>query len=229
MDCKYVADKVWLYVEGDLQPNKQQIVTRHIASCCRCAGLVDDVTNSQQWLKSREPERFDDAALDSIRSGARQKIAELAGGHFKSLGVFDRLNWKPLIIACPALLLMCWYGAHWILETRRNSSGADPVARNDGYMQKLDEHRTAVQPDNGVAAKVNDPVARIHKRRVIRRIRPARPVDLPDKHNLMAKDETYKVPPLRIEIQTEDPNIRIIWFASLGDAPVSTGPDQNEP
>src|SRR5262245_46302643 len=131
MDCKYVADKVWLYVEGDLQPRKQQIVARHIASCRDCAGLVEEAAKSQEWLKSREPERFDDAALDGIRTGARQKIAELAIRRFKPLGVFDRLDWKPLIIACPVVLLIFLIALHLALETAQNRQPVQTL-RSDG-------------------------------------------------------------------------------------------------
>jgi len=227
MDCKYITDKVWLYVEGDLQPTKQQMVTRHIASCRQCAGLVDEVIKSQQWLKSREAERFDDAALDSVRSGARQRIAELQGGRFRSLGMFGRLNWKPLIIACPILVLMCCFAAYWILDTRRISSVPRSIARNDGYSQ--DKHENgAVRPDIGVRGAAKVPVESHHKRRISRRTRPAPPGNSRVQDNLMANDETYQWPPLRIEIQTEDPNVRIIWFASPGDAPVPSGPDKSE-
>src|SRR5262249_30638747 len=160
--------------------------------------------NSQQWLKSREPERFDDAALDSVRRGARQKIAELQGGRFRSLGMFRPLNWKPLIIACPIFLLMCWSAAHWILDTRRDSSGPGSVARIDGDMQKEDENRTDARPDNAVGVRAKDPGERPHRRRSARRIRPAHSSDLRDQDSLQARGETYQVPPLRIEIQTED-------------------------
>src|SRR5262249_52793664 len=228
MDCKYITDKVWLYVEGDLQPSKQQMITRHIASCRQCAGLVDEAINSQQWLKPRESERFDDAALDSVRRGARQKIAELQGGRFKSLGGFERLNWKPLIIACPVLVLMCCFAAYWILDTRRNNAAPRSIARIDGYSQNKDENGADVRPDIGVGGAARDPVASHHERRIRRRTRHRPPGNSRVKDNLMANGETHQGPPLMIEIQTEDPDVRIIWFTSPGDAPVPSGPDKSE-
>jgi hypothetical protein len=64
-----------------------------------------------------------------------------------------------------------------------------------------------------------------HRRRVKKRVEQARPAEAEDAAMLAASGESYAAP-LRIEIQTEAPNVRIIWFASPGDGSVPMGPDK---
>jgi hypothetical protein len=224
MDCKYIASSVWLYVEGDLKPRPQQLVRRHIASCRNCAAVVREVTDSQQWLKSRETERFDDAVLDSVRRGARLKIAAMGGARFKGLAVFSRINWKPLILACPVILLMCWSTTHWVLERKRNSPARVQVADADGHtVDSVPNTKTARGTAAGKDFSERTPGRR--NRKPLRRVAPE-PSRPDSRDQVLAAGETRQPRPLRIEIQTEDPNVRIIWFASPGDGTVLSGPDR---
>jgi hypothetical protein len=223
MNCKYIASSVWLYVEGDLKPRRQQLVARHIASCRKCAAVVREVTDSQQWLKSRESERFDDAVLDSVRRGARQKIAAMGGARFRRLAVFSRINWKPLILACPVILLMCWFTAHWVLDKKRTPASVH-VEDGGGYaVDKVKDTDIGRGSAGGNGFGERTPGRR--KRRPMRPVSPE-PSRLDSRDQLLATGGTRQPPPLRIEIQTEDPNVRIIWFASPGDGTVLSGPER---
>jgi|SRR5215831_5852680 len=223
MDCKHIANKVWLYVEGDLKPREHERVTRHIASCPECEGLVREVTESQLWLKSSETERFDDAVLDNVRRGARQKIAEMADARFGWLGFYARLNWKPLILACPAMLLMCWLAVHSVFYKNRNRAAPGQVADGRGYSpKKVPDTTTISDIASGIGSKDRIPVGR--KRRRPRLVGPE--PGLESRSQLATSRETRESAPLRIEIQTEDPNVRIIWFASPGDGTVLSRPDR---
>ena len=222
MDCKYIENKVWLYVEGDLDHRKHEAATQHIRCCQQCAGLVEEARSSQEWLRSCKPGRFDEAFMDSVRRGARQRIAEQKSSRLEFAAMFSRVNWKPLIIACPVLLLICWVGFHRVIRTRSNSPNSTPVAVNDGSAPKHVGNKPDRLTENIVLVK--DRSIKHHKR-IPKRVEPAPGVSVGARGEILASVETYQ-PPMRIEIQTADPNVRIIWFASPGDGPVPFGPEK---
>jgi len=221
MDCKYVENKVWLYVEGDLKANKLQALARHIASCGGCARLVQDARDSQEWLRSCEPEHIDDALLDSVREGVRLKIADLERSRFQFVRVFAELNWKPLIIACPVIVLVLLVALHFSLLPKPNPQHQILVVESNRSMPGMVPVETHNQPED--VAAPHRARAR-HQRHAIKRNQ-AQPLRLKDERDLVAADQSYKAP-LRIEIQTQDPNVRIIWFASPGDGSAPFGPDK---
>jgi hypothetical protein len=224
MDCKHIANKVWLYVEGDLKPREQQRVARHIASCRQCTGLVREVTDSQLWLKSSETERFEDVVLDNVRRGARQKIVEMGDARFGWLGFFARVNWKPLILAVPVIVLMCWLAVHWLSDKKRNSTAPGQVAESGSYLPNNTQDKPDISdPAAGTGSSYRMPGH--HKRRA-GRLTGLEHSKSETRNQLAAIRETSQPAPLRIEIQTEDPNVRIIWFTSPGDGAVLSGPDR---
>jgi anti-sigma factor RsiW len=225
MDCRDIANKIWLYVEGDLTPRKQSLVARHVASCPECAALVEAATNSQQWLRSNEPGPFDDAVLDQVRRGARQKIAELRTNRFQYLIEFARLNWKPLIIACPVTLLICWLALHLVLDTSREPRQLVQALESDGSGRGGVRHNVGPSIDVTKPPSVRYAGVTHLRRRIARHAHGGPPAKLADPGELIANGETSR-PPLRIEIQTQDPDIRIIWFASPGDGSAPFGPDK---
>src|SRR5215469_2391672 len=223
MDCRDIENKIWLYVEGDLTPRKQSLVTRHIASCPECAALVETATNSQQWLRSNEREPFDDAVLDQVRRGARQKIAELRTSRFQHLIEFARLNWKPLIIACPVTLLICWLALHLVLDTRPDPRQQGQALESDGSGRGRVGHDVGPSTDVTKPPGVRYSDVAHHRRRISRPVHAVPPASLANSGELVASSDMHR-PPLRIEIQTQDPDIRIIWFASPGDDSAPLGP-----
>jgi hypothetical protein len=220
MDCKYVEERVWLYVEGDLGPKQQQAVAQHAVSCPRCARSVEEAASSQEWLRSSEPAAFDENFMATVRMGARNRIAELKGSRLRSVGMFARLNWKPLIIACPSLLLVCWFVVHWAIDGRLNQGGNDPLTMSGVLTRKEGMKPADAGPLIGEGLKDKDAVQ--HKRRIKKRVEQTPAAESEDASMLPASGE----PPLRIEIQTDDPNVRIIWFASPGDGSIPTGSDK---
>jgi len=225
MDCKNIANKIWLYVEGDLTPRKQRLVTRHIASCPECDGLVEEARNSQKWLRSSEPEPFDDAALELVRRGARRKIAELRISRFRYLIEFARLNWKPLIIACPVTLLICWLAVHLVLDTRPDPRQPGQALESDAPRPDGVPHDVGPSPDVTKPPSVRYADVTHHRRRITRHVHAAPPANFANSGELVASSDMHR-PPLRIEIQTQDPDIRIIWFASPGDGSAPIAPDK---
>jgi len=237
MDCKYFDEKVWLFVEGDLNPRQDRLLARHIGSCPRCAELVEEVRESQEWLRSFEPAEFDEFLMASVREGARNKIDELERTRSRSVrlfAVFAGFNWKPLVIACPSLVLVCWFVVRWGTGPSRNRpySGPSPAASfgNREGGDKLAGRTPLVGGDGDDVKKVFGP----HKRRIRKPVEQPTPASADDRSLLAAAGVTKTTAgatsmsaasPLRIEIQTEDPKVRIIWFAAPGDGSVQSGPD----
>jgi hypothetical protein len=222
MECRYVKERVWLYVEGDLKQKAQQAVTRHVASCRNCAGLVAEARESQAWLRSSEPAPFDEAFMASVRKGARERIGTCQASRFQYAAMWVRVNLRPLVLACPSLLLVCWLAVHWVTEGRRNYGGAGLGTTADVVARKEGEKITVAAPL--VGGSVKQSVIGQHRRRVKQRVKQVPQDKIEDVPTQATIDASAL--PLRIEIQTEDPNVRIIWFAFPGDGSVSTGPDK---
>lgn len=230
MECKYVKEKVWLYVEGDLKQKELGAVERHVAFCPDCAGLVEEVRDSQAWLRSSEPASFDEAFLASVRRGARAKIADCQTSRLQCAAMWAQVNFKPLILACPSLLLVCWLGLHWANERDRNARSSGSGTTSDAMARKEDEKTAVATPPGNRDVKERAVGGRT--RRVRKRVHQAPPDEVEDEATQAASatqaanHDTYSVP-LRIEIQTEDPNVRIIWFAP-GDGSAAAEPENDK-
>ena len=240
MNCKLVQELLPLYVARDLEEKRAQLVTSHVQSCAECAGSAEEYRETRQLLQQFAPPPFSEAVYAGIRQRVLRDIERgaTAPGLSRLLeSVFrPRLRWA----VATALLLAVSVFAFYFIANRANDrqrvaysgrtvdkptassikeSEVPPSARNTGAGKTIAgsvdrTRRSQRRKSPGVAAERTASVAL--------KTPDARPMTVeavPERSNLGEPDAATVRDPatsgktLRVEMQTKDPNIRIIWFA----------------
>jgi hypothetical protein len=218
MNCRRIEKLIPLYVEGDLDHDESGAVLAHLNTCESCSALISEYEASQSWLRSNMLPDFDDAMLDDFKRGVMREIDEA-----RARPSFFNFSARPLMpgrafAAVAALLIIFAAFALYIYLGRSTAVSNDRMVAQE-----------TAEPEKPVVGK--DPEQEYiaqprHEKRIVskatgRSRRGERPkLDRVNTHgtdNAVAQ-KTVDVPTeteetMRIEIQTGDPNIRIIWFS----------------
>jgi hypothetical protein len=247
MNCRRIEELIPLYVGRDLEPGRAEKVALHLGGCSRCGQLAAAYKESQDWLRSSDVPGFSEAELGEMRAGLfreieRQKVRP---------GLLELISraWSARRLAFATAALLVLFGA---LAFYLYSAGPAPapeiagIEKPDSSREKEGQpviaHREDPNPAPG-ANSVPSVRRRHYAKRGAARIK-ARPAESVQQASAAAVEVvnpplpagarpdgvTGSVGLLRIEIQTSDPNIRIIWFAPKEtDSPRSTPmADNNE-
>lgn len=240
MNCKQVQELLPLYVGRDLEENCAHLVTAHVQSCAECAGSADEYRETRQLLQQFAPPPFSDAVYAGIRQRVLREIEReaTAPGLSRLLeSLFrPRVRWA---VATALLLALSGFAFYFIANrtndrrdrqqvadsgrtvdrptppSSRESDGPRLVStvQNPGPVQRLAGGTHQSQRRKGIggapdrSATVNSADTQSMSAQT-----------LPDRNNrsepdaVSARDSAISEKTLRVEMQTEDPNIRIIWF-----------------
>ena len=237
MNCRRVEKLIPLYVEGDLAPGTADRLTSHLDWCGRCNWLADEYKESQSWLRTSEPPEFDEAFLDNLKAGVLSRIEETSARPSLLASLMQQWSRRQVLALSAALLIIFGALVFYIYQvrTRANPSVLEAVEPppNDEMKRPNEPRLAATNP--GRADRVGFRKPRHGKSRATTRSRGGNPTIaehtfeppfISQTHRLedsaTASAEPAVLLPssgddspemLRIEIQTSDPNIRIIWFA----------------
>jgi hypothetical protein len=203
MTCQGIQQLLPLHVEGDLPRRKAERVRRHVESCADCRGLADQYRRSQTWLRASAPGQVTGAQLDQLRRAIWRRIeAEPQPAPWwlaieRAWAALRRWSSQPLAAAMAVGLVVL--GS--VALTRSNGLGGSRVS-SLGIEDQGPLESTA---DDG-ADLTDDPesLLALATRAELAEGAETGEADLPE----TAADDA-----MRIEIQTKDPNVRIIWFA----------------
>jgi hypothetical protein len=242
MNCKDVQELLPLYVGRDLEERRAQMVTAHVRSCAACAGLADEYRETRQLLQQFAPPPVSDAVYAGIRRRVLREIGREANPrtlpNFVASLFRPRLPWA---VATALLLAVSVFALYSIANRKtdpkdrqqladsrgkavgpasssiKESEGVTPAStvKNVGPVQGLADstHQSQRRKSSGTAADrtrsgaLNTPDAPTMSAQ-----------NLPDgssrfePETVPAGDSATSDKTLRVEIQTKDPNIRIIWF-----------------
>lgn len=224
MNCRDVEKLIPLYTGGELNPAEVAGVRRHIESCERCREVVAEFAESRAWLRELGVPAFDEAIFDNLRAAVREETARVQSGS----SLFDLLapvwNRRAGIAASTAALLLSGLLIYTYrpkpveepLTTSRPASGDNQEEIADIDIPQHNRRRKAPAThhprrlllpsiDNG-KTEVNLPVITLNNRIGGSEFK------LPS-HSEIANEDMDRKEMLRIEIQTADPNIRIIWIS----------------
>lgn len=239
MNCKQVAALLPLYVSGDLDQRREPLVAAHVQTCADCQNSAAEFRETRQLLQYFRPPTFNEGVYDEIRSGvwrelegkaAAPSISEVLAGWFT-----PRLAWGA---ATAALIVVAVFAIYFIANrnTARNLAAKSPeVNRNlpkDENDARTPRDRStssaAASPDESKGQRQAD--IRVTERRVRRKPAPARVDSLvanvrqaqpareasPSLDSATETDSESAGNPetiLRMELQTSNPNVRIIWLS----------------
>jgi len=196
MNCTHIQNLLPLYIEGDLPSQQADTVRAHLFSCPQCRESASEYEASQEWLRAAGGSggtQLEDRFFDDLRASVWRGIEDSN----KPTAFFSGWRW-----AIAFALLLITAGA--LLYSRR----MQPVRDIPDVVKLLPP------PATGPVAAVTEPHPPQARRRP-RQIRPLRmmpllPTPAQAVRTEVAHDRSDSM--LRIEIQTADPNVRIIWL-----------------
>ena len=242
MKCRRVKKLLPLYVEGDLASNKAESVSAHLDWCGQCNWLADEYKESQNWLRTNQAPEFDQAFLDSFKSTVMRRVEETAVRPSLLASIAQHWSHPQMLAMSGAMLIAIGMVLFYIYQTRLNVrippvETATQIPETEKAPVDLPKMNVDRSQENRL---VPGKVSRHHPNLKSHRTEPLTSLQEPPLFSQVnrwnelgitnevavtpseAKDDSPEM--LRIDIQTADPNIRIIWFTPK----VADGPQTNQ-
>ncbi len=230
MTCARACELLPLHIAGDLPAGRAAVVAQHLRTCAACRAQADEYAASRAWLQAGAQPMFADEFYNDIRAAVLRQIrqegtpaAPQPAPFFASLR-----GWRLLYVAA-SVALFCVAGAlAWQVYSKHQPqptmaadtrSAREPAPTPSGITSPDDPPRTGATPP---------PVGRANRQLIHHQVaayapRPHAPHTAPSARGLnsltvqQTAAATNAPAPgtevARIELQTADPNIRIIWLA----------------
>jgi hypothetical protein len=253
MRCTHAEKLIPLFAGDDLPVREAGALRRHLESCANCRRLAAEFEESRDWLRGFAAPQFEEAMLDGMRDSVLRDIGRIENRarwiHWIVPG------WNLRFAASTAALLLIALFAAYVYHGRQPRMVPDKeniVKTNQGGDQK-DSTGNAQRNDEGIKTRSSPVPTRHPPRKHARGIveNPGRkPVQLPDLAianatiippsinigpvfepppgaDIALDDAIFNREMTRIEFQTADPNIRIIWLAPKDSNSSSTRSNTN--
>jgi hypothetical protein len=225
MNCKHVEELLPLYAGHDLEDESDRLIAAHLQNCTACASSARKYDQANQLLQQFESPQFSDAAYAAVRRNVLREIE--SGSSAFSLRELILSPFQPRVrwaFSTAVLLVVCAF-AYYSIADRSNRIVPDSHAvvtatPNPGSNQIVRPGREDVQPPpvkSSRGPRLNPPglVPRHFVQRGEKQTVAVNSVQsLPEQPNIKPLNTAVTSDKsLRVEIQTKDPNIRIIWFS----------------
>lgn len=225
MNCRRVQKLLPLFVEDDLSSAATKRIAAHLEWCGRCNWLADDYRESQNWLRGTPPPEFDEALLDELKKGVLSEISAARQKPSMLALLARRWNHRQVLALSAALLIVFFAIFIYVYRSQRDVRSAQEQAYK-GDKEQLPANGVTAPPGTGAAPGAGLQHRRFSSSRHRAIAHGASQVVLrKTEANVLARASNQSAPSthggdaidskgvLRIEIQTSDPLIRIIWFA----------------
>jgi len=253
MLCTHAEKLIPLLAGDDLPAREADALRRHLKSCSNCRRLAAEFEESRDWLRGFAAPQFDDVELNDMRDSVLRDIGRIENRAQWLQWIVPGLNLR--FAASMAMLLLIVFVTTYTHRGRRPriAPGKDDVVKTNQGSDQKDSTNGAQR--NGEGFKVNPspvPARRPPLKRIPRidgnpGVKPVQlpdlavvnaPIvtptinigsvfDLPPDAGMMMDDAIFNREVTRIEFQTADPNIRIIWLAPKDLTSSSTKPNTN--
>jgi Putative zinc-finger len=235
MNCKNIQELLPLYVSRDLEENRARLVTAHVQSCAECSGFVDEYRETGHLLQEFTPPAFSDAVYAGIRQRVMREIeSEVPQGRLSSLtglfaGAFQphmaRMNWA---VASAVLLAVGLFGVFFIAnrgsgertqvevapQKQEATVSSSPLASPSEKDSATGKTTGAPKPNPHVKRRFGSSEERRASLAANKRPEPQIRNEAALESNKPNEPGAVQIPEkvLRLELQTRDPNVRIIWL-----------------
>ena len=222
MNCKSVQELLPLYVSCDLDEDRVQLITVHVHSCAACSESAQEYRETRELLHEFAPPAFSDAVYSGIRERVWQEIereaepapfAQFVAGMFR-----PRFRWAVVSALIVAVALVAFYFTTNRGTDQRQIAAVQPQT----FPRTPDAVITSSPVNTGTVPSARRPqtrktVAAANRAAVIAKKKTRQTSGSTeaalDSNKLAepnAVPSAQKV--FRLEMQTKDPNIRIIWL-----------------
>ncbi len=194
MDCSRVERLIPPFVGGDLDEAETIVVGAHLAACETCAASATELRETLDLVRAETEPDVDAEFYESIRRDVLSTLAAPAP---------PRRYWSTAVAASVALAALA---ALLVMLAMRSQPG-------DGAREEArDDRQPTIEPAPVRAKPAVEPERSNHtERRPAKTTRRVAPRTVPQMAALPAECLAV-AEPLKLEFQTSDPNIRIIWF-----------------
>jgi hypothetical protein len=203
MKCAKVRRVLPLYVGHDLDAGGTRNIAAHLAECENCRSIEADLRESRAWLESAPPPPIDESDFASVRRGVWRRVE--ADG--RVAGKDPRRSGRLILAAglfAGALLAV-------LLFLRPRPESLQPVAREIAVSPAA---ALPVEPSR-IVESFPSPSPRHPTHSLSHaRVRPA----------MTAARRSI----VKIEFQTANPDVRIIWLVKKGEGIPSTAAGRNQ-
>lgn len=230
MKCHRVEELLPLYVEGDLDAEVLQSVAAHLGECVRCATQAVEFDASQAWLHEHSLPDFDERIFADLKNNVMREINQQAPRSSFRQWLFPRLYLNPVWASALVLMIAGGLAIYFYQHKAMNSAPSD-VAKSEATQPAITPQNTADSDKQKLpeVIQVNNPTTRnLHRihYKVRQRHEKQSVIKVPQitEPTYIANDKNDSTPfneatnnmtapeMTRIEFQTNDPKIRIIWF-----------------
>jgi anti-sigma factor RsiW len=212
MTCRSAQATLPLFVEGDLPRRKAARVQRHLDDCVGCREIAAEFRRSQQWLHALPGPIVAGASLERMRRSVQRRLeAEPRPATWRlaiERGWAALRHWtsQPFFAAAALMIVVMGSVAVTHVEGLRGS--------RLGPGSNLASER-AIETGSDESAELSD-----DPEMVLAQATPEELADGNEGGEAEAADQRAG-DHMRIEIQTQDPNVRIIWFAPAASDPAT--------
>jgi hypothetical protein len=227
MNCKNVEELLPLFVGRDLEAERAGQLNAHIQSCIECGRSAREYVEANQLLKSFEPPQFGEATYAAVRGNVLREIERKSSAP----GLFEFLR-RPVplqvrwAVSVAVMVVVCAFAYYFLADRTRQPDYRPQLTANRGpgkkdpLSEQVNTGTVAVRTTS--AKKPHRPTSNLLAQASGHSTRaggtPAVPVRTASYSLAEPKDASLNTPAtsdktLRLEIQTSNPNIRIIWFS----------------
>jgi hypothetical protein len=241
MNCTQIEKLLPLYAGHDLSGRREQLIAEHLQSCAACSNIAAEYRETRDLMPDFMPPVFNEEAYAEIRKGVWERIETES----RAPSLFEAIAacYQPrfILTAAAALLIAVSVVGVYFLN-KRSAVRSDAVASvpltaltpgptagekpgsglprsNEGITeQRQADVKRQRKPDRKVAPDRGDSLVAYSPDAQAATNESSSPITDADNLDLSARDSSKS---LRMEIQTRDPNIRIIWFTQRDPKPVA--------
>jgi anti-sigma factor RsiW len=219
VSCPHNASLLALHAGQDVPAEQARRLRRHLDGCADCRLLLSELRATRDWLRANATPPVDARQLDELRSRVVRRLVRerpfpwllaLLGRTFSS---WRSLNWQSARgLAVAALLMVGALGALPSLDGHRGARSAWRAAVPASALPAP----AAVATDEAEPGDDDESATLDSEPAAEEEVAEAEPVGGPLDAGV---EEPSSGSGLRIEMQTTDPNVRIIWFAANTESP----------
>ena len=240
MNCKQVEKFLPLYAGREVSPGRAQLIAEHLKECASCTEAAAHYDDARELMRALEAPAFADEFYADIRRNVWRKIeAESRPSRFAAMTAWL----QPGFVWTAAALLVTFSIAGVYFAAKRLTPRPDAIAsvpavvvlpeqpRSENHDSRIsnpdkkpkpprqaDMPRRGSRPGRMVAPDRPNPTVVYSSDAQVTRIESSSPIIGTDSSDLNFGSSS-KI--LRMELQTRNPNIRIIWFTEREPKPVA--------
>jgi len=226
MNCKQLDELLPLYAGRDLDEKRARLVSEHVQICSTCALVAGEYRDAVELAQHFAPPVFSDNVYASVRRQVMQQIeaqptAPLLPQMFVSW-FRPRMTWAMASAVVVAVAVLAFY---FVLNRGADSR---PTAINQGTVNHNEGGQSQGPEAPGTASALPSPTSepKTPRHSKPKRVRNLLRTGVIATHrrnsaepNSLPVNDSVPERTLRVEIQTKDPNIRIIWFSQSNSKP----------